>query len=79
MMLNWTEARTSNKRRIPGFARGAMLVAGRLILLVDNVCRSARPGPINHRTRAASLSASRSWGAPRQCDPPTRARYWDVN
>ena len=80
-MLNWTEARTSNKRRIPGFARGAMLVAGRLILLVDNVCRSAkaRPGPINLRTRAAFLFASRSWGAPRQCDPPTRALYWDVN
>jgi hypothetical protein len=78
-MLNWTEAPTSNKRRIPGFARGAMLVGGRLILLVGNVCRSARPGPINHRARAAFLSAGRSWGAPRQCDPPTRARYWDVN
>jgi hypothetical protein len=52
-MLNWTEARTSNKGRIPGFAQGAMLVAGRLILLVDNVCRSARSGPINHRKRAA--------------------------
>jgi hypothetical protein len=62
-MLNWIEARTPNKRRIPGFARGAMLVAGRLMLLVDNLCRSA----------------SRSWGARRQCDPPTRARYWDVN
>jgi hypothetical protein len=78
-MLNWTKARTPNKRQIPGFARGAMLVAGRLILLVDNVCRSARPAPIDPQTRAAFLSASRSWGAPRQCDPPTRARYWDVN
>lgn len=78
-MLNWTEARTTNTRRIPGFARGAMLVAGRLTLLVDNVCRYARPAPTDRRTRAAFPSASRSWGAPRQCDPPTRARYWDVN
>jgi hypothetical protein len=59
--------------------QGAMLVAGRLILLVDNVCRAARPGPMNHQTPAAFLSASRSWGAPRQCDPPTRALYWDIN